>query len=67
MNGFLGNQKMIKTVCKKCRRLNLINLNIQGVGKIQMPCRFCGKTMLFGCDNQVKFKPKEEKGVQNGK
>lgn len=50
---------MIKTVCRKCKRLNIVNLNIAGAGKIQMPCKFCNTKMIFDCKNKINFKTKE--------
>lgn len=48
---------MIKTTCKKCKRLNLININVIGSGKIQMPCKFCGNKMIFDGKNKLIIKP----------
>lgn len=50
---------MIKTFCKKCKALNIVNLNIQGDGKIQMPCNKCGHTMVFDGSKKINFKKKE--------
>lgn len=52
---------MIKTFCKKCKALNIVKLNIQGAGKIQMPCKFCGHKMTFDSKKKIYFKPKEIK------
>lgn len=53
---------MIKTFCIKCKALNIVNLNIQGGGKIQMPCKKCGHKMVFDGSKKIIFK---NKGVNN--
>lgn len=58
---------MIKSVCNKCKKLNILKLNIQGKGKIQMPCEQCGHKMVFGCDNKIIFKQKEKTMEQEAK
>jgi RNase P subunit RPR2 len=56
---------MIKTFCKKCKALNIVNLNIQGGGKIQMPCKKCGHTMVFDGSKKIIIKPKEVKNEKS--
>jgi RNase P subunit RPR2 len=55
---------MIKTICNKCKRLNLVKLNIQGAGRIQMPCQYCNNKMTFDTKKTIPIK-KEIKDNEN--
>ena len=49
---------MIKKSCNKCRRLNLLNfnINIEGSGKIKTQCKYCGHDIVFNGNNKMNIK-----------
>lgn len=60
---------MFKKSCNKCKRLNIINMNITitGKGKTNTKCQFCVNKIVFEGKNKINIKviekeiiPKEE-------
>lgn len=57
---------MMKKACNKCKRLNILKMNIilEGSGRINTKCQYCGSDIYFSGKNKINIKATSKEVVE---